>query len=87
MALKASGNLRDYLKKNEISKSLQLTWCQEMVHTLAYIHQCRVIVADIRCPEYFLGEHLSIRKSSILPETVNMRTFDADGCSILTDMG
>ncbi len=92
MALMTRGNLRDYLKENEISKSLQLRWFQEMAHTLAYIHQRRVIVADIATRNILLNDHLSIKmsdftESSILPDTVNMRTIDDGGYSIFTDIG
>lgn len=92
MTLMTHGNLRDYLQKNETTTSLQLTWFQEMARALAYIHERRVIVADIATRNLLLDGQLSIKisdftESSVLPITLDMRTVDDGGYSIFADMG
>ena len=92
MALMAHGNLHDYLRQNTISNSIRLTWFQDMARTLVYIHDRRVIVADIATRNFLLDSNLSVKisdftESSILPLTVNMQIVDDFGDSIFTDIG
>ena len=61
MALMSHWNLRDYLKQKAILKSRQLIWLQDMACTLVYIHDRRVIVADIAARNFLLDNHLSVK--------------------------
>lgn len=63
-----------------------------MAHTLAQIHDRRVIVADIALRNFLLSVDLSVRQcdfteSTTLPLETDMETADDNGYSIYTDIG
>ncbi len=92
MALMTSGNLYDYVMQYRPIKATQLTWFQKMAHTLIYIHDRCVIVADIATRNFLLAADLSVKisdfnESFILPLGTNMQNADEAGCSIYTDIG
>lgn len=92
MALMTHGNLRDYLSQNATSKFVRLNWLRDMARTLVYVHDRRVIVADVATRNFLLDSHLSVKmsdftESSILPLTVDMQNVDDSGYSVFTDIG
>lgn len=92
MALMTHGNLRKYLKNNDIAKSARLMWFRDMARTLVYMHECRVIVADIATRNFLLDSDLSVKmsdftESSVMPIDLDMQTAEDSGYSIFTDMG
>lgn len=92
MTLMTNGNLREYLSKSHPDKAVQLAWFRDMAHTLAHIHDRRVIVADIATRNFLLSSELSIKfldftESSVLPLDADMQTVDDNGYSIFTDIG
>lgn len=91
-----NGDLRSYLSQNnnstKLSKHLQLSWFRKMARTLAYIHERRVIVADIASRNFLLDSELSIKicdftESILLPLDTCMENADVDGYSTQTDIG
>ena len=65
---------------------------QEMAHTLARIHDRRVIVADMATRNFLLSADLSVKfsdfsESTLLPLHTDMQTADDSGYSIYTDSG
>ena len=92
MALMTKGNLHDYLAKHRPDKYTQLTWFREMAHTLAHIHDMRVLVAEIASRNFLLAADLSVKfsdfsESTILPLGTDMQMADDAGYSIYTDIG
>lgn len=92
MALMTNGNLHEFLAQQRPTKSVQLHWFRDMAHALVYIHERRVIVADIASRNFLLADDLSIKfsdftESSILPLDTDMQTADDRGYSIYTDIG
>lgn len=86
------GDLRSYLSRNQPSKHLQLFWFRLMARTLAYIHEQRIIVADIASRNFLLDTDLSIKfcdftESAKLPLDTCMDTADDAGYSVQTDIG
>jgi serine/threonine protein kinase len=88
-----NGDLRSYLARHtKPSKSLQLSWFRAMACTLAYIHDRRVLVADIASRNFLLDSDLSIKicdftESTMMPPDTCMETADYGGYSIQTDIG
>ncbi|KAE8152743.1 serine/threonine protein kinase [Aspergillus avenaceus] len=87
-----NGDLRSYLRQNRPPKHLQLSWLRAMARTLAYIHERRVIVADIASRNFLLDSGLSIKfcdftESIAPPLDTCMEKADFGGCSIRTDIG
>ncbi|KXG52835.1 uncharacterized protein PGRI_080910 [Penicillium griseofulvum] len=92
LLLMENGDLRSYLKQNKVSKYLQLSWFRVMARTLAYIHERRIIVADIASRNFLLDSGLSIKfcdftESIKLPLDTSMEKADFGGNSIRTDIG
>ncbi|KIW36770.1 uncharacterized protein PV06_11059 [Exophiala oligosperma] len=94
MDLMKKGDLRHYLAQLEIrpEKKIQLSWLANMAQTLGYIHDRRVIVADIRLDNLLLDDQLAIRfsdfgESTLMPLDWDLDGDDDDGYSILTDLG
>ncbi|KXL49035.1 hypothetical protein M433DRAFT_477584 [Acidomyces richmondensis BFW] len=92
MALMQNGSLVDYLRKYTPNRTTKLAWFRAMACTLAYIHDRRVIVADIATRNFLLAADLSVKfsdfsESTILPLHTNMQTADDSGYSIYTDIG
>lgn len=92
LSVMENGDLRSYLTQhNKPSKSLQLSWFRVMARTLAYIHDRRVLVADIATRNFLLDSDLSIKicdftESIIMPPDTCMKTADYEGYSIRTDI-
>ena len=87
-----NGNLRDYLNRHRPPKSIQLGWFRDMARGLIYIHDLRVIVADIAARNFLLSSDLTIKfsdftESTILPLDTDMQMADDAGYSIFTDIG
>ncbi|KAL5366215.1 hypothetical protein BJX96DRAFT_169748 [Aspergillus floccosus] len=71
---------------------LQLAWCYEMTCTLCYIHDRRVLVADISSRNFLLDSDLSIKigdfsEASLLPLESDMETVDDNGFTTQIDIG
>lgn len=89
-----NGDLRSYLRQHRrpSSTSLLLSWLREMIYTVIRVHERRVIIADIRTPNFLLAADLAIKlcdfaESSILPLDTDMHAADYNGYSIYTDIG
>lgn len=92
MALMKNGDLEHYLAEKRPGKKTQLSWLSEMAHTIAYIHNRRVIVVDIRLPNLLLDDDLAVKfvdfsESTLMPLDWSLDGSDDDGHSILTDIG
>ncbi|OOG00129.1 hypothetical protein ASPCADRAFT_28032, partial [Aspergillus carbonarius ITEM 5010] len=92
LAYMAQGDLRTYLQRHRPSHELQLAWFQEMARTLGYIHDRRVLVADIATRNYLVDTDLSVKicdfsEASLLPLEANMKTVDDNGYTIQIDVG
>ena len=92
MDLMPNGNLREYLTKYHPTRAVQLAWFRDMARTLTYIHDRRVIVADIASRNFLLSADYSIKfsdftESSVLPLDTYMQTAKDGGYSIYTDIG
>lgn len=88
----ANGNLRAYLAKCHPSHQLQLTWFREMASTLSYIHDRRVLVADIASRDFLLDSALSLKicdfsEASFLPSDSDMDGVDENGFITRIDIG
>ena len=92
LALMPSGDLRTYRKEHEVDRKLKLTWIREIAEVLAYVHDQRVLLVDVRTPNFLLDSGLHIKlcdfdESELFPEESNMKQNAADGFTIYTDMG
>lgn len=88
----ANGDLRTYIAKNRPSHQLQLTWFHEMARTLSYIHDRRVLVADIASRNFLVDSNLSLKicdfsEASLLPLDSNMDSVDDNGFTTQIDIG
>ncbi|KAJ5855481.1 Serine/threonine-protein kinase HT1 [Penicillium soppii] len=80
----AIGDLRKKLATNQSPQQPQLSWFREMARTLEYIHNQRLLVADIASRNFLFDSDLMIKfckfsESSLLPLDANMDTVDDDG--------
>lgn len=92
LAYMANGELRTYLATNRPSYQLQLTWFRGMARTLGYIHDRRVLVADIASRNFLLDFDLSLKicdfsEASLLPLDTNMEAADENGFTTRIDIG
>lgn len=92
LAYMPNGDLRTYLAKCRPSRQLQLAWCYEMARILCYVHDRRVLVADISSQNFLLDCHLSIKmcdfsEASLLPLETDMETADDKGFTTQIDIG
>lgn len=92
LACMANGDLQTYLAKSRPSHHLQLAWFCEMARTLGYIHDRRVLVADIATRNILLDSDLSLRicdfsEASLLPLDSNMESVDDNGYTTQIDIG
>ncbi|KAG2417592.1 hypothetical protein HFD88_008811 [Aspergillus terreus] len=92
LAYMPNGDLRTYLAKCRPSRQLQLAWCYEMARILCYVHDRRVLVADISSQNFLLDCHLSIKmcdfsEASLLPLETDMETADDKGFTTQIDVG
>ncbi|KAE8356567.1 kinase-like protein [Aspergillus coremiiformis] len=87
-----NGDLRTYLATCRPSQQLQLTWFREMARTLSYIHDRRVLVADIASRNFLLDSDLCIKicdfsEASLLPLDSDMDAVDDNGYTTRIDIG
>ncbi|GIJ90263.1 hypothetical protein Asppvi_009217 [Aspergillus pseudoviridinutans] len=92
LAYVVNGDLRTYLAKCRPSPQLQLTWFNEMARTLSYIHDRRVLVADIASRNFLLDSDLSLKicdfsEASLLPLDSVMEAVDDNGYTTQIDIG
>ena len=94
LAYMANGDLQAYLAKcrRRPSYQLQLIWFREMARTLSYIHDRRVLVADIASRNFLLDSDLSLKfcdfsEASLLPLDSNMDVVDDNGYTTQIDIG
>ncbi|EKV12379.1 Serine/threonine-protein kinase HT1, putative [Penicillium digitatum PHI26] len=88
----ANGNLRTYLETNQPPQQLQLSWFREMARTLEYIHDQRVLVADIASRNFLLDSDMTIKfcdfsEASLLPLDTDIDTVDDNGYTTRIDLG
>ena len=92
MALMKNGDLRHYLAETRPERKQQLSWLTQMAHTMAYVHNRRIILADIRSENLLLDDDLAIKFADFGNSTLMPLEWDLDGCddlgfSISTDIG
>ncbi|KAJ5904743.1 uncharacterized protein N7473_001659 [Penicillium subrubescens] len=92
LAYMTNGDLRTYLAKCRPSQQLQLTWFREMASTLSFIHDRRVLVADIACRNFLLDSDLSLKicdfsEASLFPLDSDMDAADDNGFTTRVDIG
>jgi serine/threonine protein kinase len=92
LAYMVNGDLRTYLAKCRPSPQLQLTWFNEMARTLSYIHDRRVLVADIASRNFLLDSDLSVKicdfsEASLLPLDSDIEAVDDNGYTAQIDIG
>lgn len=92
LAYLCNGDLRTYLSKHDPPRHLQLQWFCDMSRTLSYIHEKRVLVADIASRNFLLDSDLSVKfsdfsEASLFPLTTDMEVADDNGYTTLTDIG
>ncbi|KAE8146643.1 kinase-like domain-containing protein [Aspergillus avenaceus] len=92
LAHMTNGDLRTYLAKCRPSAQLQLTWFRDMARTLGYIHDRRVLVADIASRNFLLDSNLCLKlcdfsEASLLPLDSDMETVDDNGYTTRIDIG
>ncbi|OJD16999.1 hypothetical protein AJ78_02888 [Emergomyces pasteurianus Ep9510] len=92
MDLMKNGDLRHCLAQKRPEKSTQLSWLASMAHTMSYIRECRVIIADIRLDNLLLTDDLCVKfsdfgESMMMPFDWDLNGSDDLGVSIMTDIG
>ncbi|KKZ61923.1 hypothetical protein EMCG_00485 [[Emmonsia] crescens] len=92
MDLMKNGDLRYYLAQKRPEKSTQLSWLASMAHTMSYIHECLIIIADIRLDNLLLTDDLCVKfsdfgESVMMPLDWDLNGSDDLGFSIMTDIG
>lgn len=92
LACMTNGELRTYLANNRPPHQLQLTWFRQIARTLGYIHDRRVLIADIATRNFLLDSDLSLKicdfsEASLLPLDANMKTVDDNGYTTRIDIG
>lgn len=92
MAWMKNGDLRHYLAKEQPDRKTRLSWLKTMAHTLAHVHNCRVLIGDVRLDNFLLEDDMSIKlidfsNSTLLPLGWDMQKPDKDGYSVLSDLG
>lgn len=92
MDLMNNGDLRHYLAEKQPQKSTQISWLASIAHTMSYIHECRIIISDIRLDNLLLTEDLFVKFSDFGESVMMPLDWDLDGSddlgfSIMTDIG
>lgn len=87
-----NGDLRHYLAEKRPEKATQLSWLRSMAHTMSHIHNCRIIIADVRLDNMLLTDNLCVKlcdfgESAIMPLDWDLNGTDDLGFSIMTDIG
>ncbi|XWX02330.1 hypothetical protein V2A60_010367 [Cordyceps javanica] len=86
-----NGDLKAYLAKTRPSPELQLRWCLEMARALDYVHERRVLVADVASRNLLLDAGLSLKlcdfsEASLLPSDTDMSVADDKGYTAQVDV-
>lgn len=81
-----------YLQNHHASRYLQLSWLRQIAHTLARIHEHRVLFCDGALRNYLLTPDLSILLcdfgvSALLPLDTDIWTAEVCGFTFETDIG
>lgn len=92
LAYMVNGDLWTYLIKCCPPRLLQLTRFNEMARTLSFIHNRRVLVADVSSRNFLLDSDLSLKicdfsEGSLLPLDSNMEAVDDNGFTTRIDIG
>ncbi|KAL2852034.1 kinase-like domain-containing protein [Aspergillus pseudoustus] len=92
LAYMVNGDLHAYLAKCRPSRQQQLTWFITMARTLSFVHNKRVLVADIASRNFLLDSDLSVKlcdfsEASLLPIDSDMEAVDDNGYTIQVDIG
>ncbi|KAL5335638.1 kinase-like domain-containing protein [Aspergillus crustosus] len=92
LAYMVNGDLRAYLEKFRPPRQLQLRWFKQMARTLSFIHDRRVLVADIASRNFLLDSDLSLKicdftEASLLPLDSDMEAVDDNGFTTRIDTG
>lgn len=87
-----NGDLRHYLAANRPERKTQLLWLTKLAHTMAYIHEHRIIIADIRLDNILLDDAGTVKfcdfgESTLMPLDWDLDGTDGLGFSVLTDVG
>lgn len=85
-------DLRHYLANSKPDRQTQLSWLTTIAKTMAYIHEHRIIIADVRLDNLLLDDTLAVKfcdfgESAIMPLDWDLDGTDDLGFSILTDIG
>ncbi|KAK5442658.1 hypothetical protein LTS15_010976 [Exophiala xenobiotica] len=85
-------DLRHYLEENRPDRKLQLSWLTTIAHTIAYIHEHRILIADIRLDNFLLDATWAVKfcdfsESTLMPLDWDLSGTDDLGFSVLTDIG
>lgn len=88
LAYMVNRDLRTYLAaNNRPSSQLQLKWFREMARTLGYIHDRRVLVADIASRNFLLLKICDFSEASLLAADADMDAVDENGYTTRIDIG
>lgn len=92
LAYMVEGDLQAFLAKYRPSHQLQLRWFKQMARTLSFIHDRRVLVADISSRNFLLDSNLSLKicdftEASLLPLDSDMEVVDDNGYTARIDVG
>ncbi|KAE8351962.1 kinase-like domain-containing protein [Aspergillus coremiiformis] len=87
-----NGDLRTYLSHSRVSHQTQLAWFRDLARTLSFIHERRILVADIASRNFLLDSQLSIKfcdfsEASLLPLDSDMSLVDDNGFTTQIDIG
>lgn len=85
-------DLRHYLEENRPDRKIQLSWLTTIAHTIAYIHEHRILIADIRLDNLLLDATWAVKfcdfsESTLMPLDWDLSGTDDLGFSVLTDIG
>jgi hypothetical protein len=91
LAYMVNGDLQAYLAKSRPPPQLQLRWFNQMARTISFIHERRVLVADIASRNFLLDSDLSLRicdftEASLLPLDSDMEAVDENGYTTRIDI-
>ncbi|ETI26861.1 hypothetical protein G647_10307 [Cladophialophora carrionii CBS 160.54] len=87
-----NGDLRHYLAEHRPDRRTQLSWLNKIAHTMAYIHEHRVITADVRLDNLLLDDTLAVHfcdfgEWTLMPFDWDLDGTDDLGFSVSTDIG
>jgi serine/threonine protein kinase len=86
-------HLLDGRPESPPDQKTKLSWLRQMAHTMAYIHERRIIIADVRLDNFLLdedGSHVKICDfggSTMMPLDWDLEGTDDIGYSVGTDIG